>query len=75
MPSQGASGAQSAYKVHAALAGQPGPKQLPHTTRKSVPAQNTRTNLPQVMSSPQPHGMNRYKTNHAHHNQPERRRE
>jgi len=28
---------------------------------------------PQVMSSPQPHGMNRYKTNQARHNQPERR--
>ena len=56
-----------------ALAGQPGPKRLPHTTRKSVPPQSTRTKLPQVMSSPQPHGMNRYKTNQARHNQPERR--
>ena len=64
---------QSVYKVHAALAGQPDPKRLPRTTRKSVPPQNTRTNLPQVMSTPQPHGMNRSKTNHARHNQPERR--
>ena len=29
----------------------------------------------QVMSSPQPHGMNRYKTNHGHQTKPERRPE
>ncbi len=73
MPGQGASGAQSVYKVRAALAGQPGPKRLPRTTRKSVPPQNTRTNLSQVMSSPQPHGMNRYKTNRTQQNKSERR--
>src|SRR5687768_4411897 len=29
-------------------------------------------NPPQVMSTPQPHGMNRHKTNYAHQNKPER---
>lgn len=30
---------------------------------------------PQVMSTPQPHGMNRYKTNHGKQNKQERRPE
>ena len=41
MPGQGASGAQSVYKVHAALAGQPGAKRLPRDTEECPAAKYT----------------------------------
>jgi hypothetical protein len=48
---------------------------LPQTPRTSESRPSIWKNFPQVMSSPQPQGMNKYRTNHVHQNNPERRTE
>ena len=55
------------------LAGQTATNLSPGPRKQRIEAKKSRRNFPQVMSSPQPHGMNRYKANHAHQNKPERR--
>ena len=46
---------------------------VPQTLRNKESGENIFKKSPQVMSSPEPHGMNRYQTNHAHQAKPERR--
>ena len=57
------------------LAGQTATSFSPRPQEAANRGQESGRNFPQVMSSPQPHGMNRYKTNHAHQSKPERRPE
>lgn len=51
------------------------PPGAPPDPRSSEPGRKIFKQSPQVMSTPQPQRMNRYKTIHAQHNQPERRPE
>ena len=57
------------------LAGQTAASLSPGSKKQRIEAKNLEENSAQVMSSPQPQDMNRYKTNHAHQNKPERRPE
>jgi hypothetical protein len=49
------------------LAGQKPAHPSPGSQEGVIEDKKISQKLPQVMSSPQPHGMNRYTTNHAHH--------
>jgi hypothetical protein len=49
------------------------PVSPPGLRKQRITAKDLQKNTAQVMSSPQPDDMNRYKANHAHPNNPERR--